>query len=577
MRARADLPCLLACSARVSSKDDCSRQRFIAWAAVRRNACPHMSDSERRECPLHMCRRRFADHESMLKHLAGCDLLPSCEYWCFDHARVERFDDSKCQKCLLHPSKRRRMLHMAKSFFSSLGHKSKKGHPHALDFADDAPPSYSEITPQMLIELSATEIVELDGVELPEPMPPAPAASIDPQELFLPELDSTAVSIDALMEMQWQPSPLVSDASLASPADQTVPAPGPAPRPSLQVNTQGLDQFRRPAAAPHPRPAPPPALRSKHLSPSSSVRSNASTASNTSNGSSIISPISSWSHGSHTWSSGIETNLTSPDEDICMTEENTFITIPAGWECPCPPGFPHGIFSELPANEPPANVAPVDLSSDTLLFPLDPPVYTTAQYAASVIVVDDVLGEEFPAGVVDADLVGADLVGEGLDSDLDLASVEIEDLVCYSETKSMVATSWDMLKAHITSSLEKTQSLSNNPLAEQLRSLSPQVHRHRRLLRPERCFRRVQPRISRRRSLPRPSRLFAVASHIRRGGRCQMQQDLHQVAGLRTPLRRARGIRRSCHGHLATQRLVSRGIRPNAISFRGRLGKIIEP
>ncbi len=54
----------------------------------------------------------------MLRHLAGCECLPSGEYWCYDHMRVERFDDLKCKRCLGHPSKRRKMLSMAKNFFT---------------------------------------------------------------------------------------------------------------------------------------------------------------------------------------------------------------------------------------------------------------------------------------------------------------------------------------------------------------------------------------------------------------------------------------------------------------------------
>ncbi|CAK7219743.1 hypothetical protein SCUCBS95973_003922 [Sporothrix curviconia] len=116
----------MSCVTRATSREDCATQRFIVWAAVRRNACGRMTEGERLECPLLRCTRRFQDHESMLRHLITCDRLEYCEYWCYDHMRIERFDDSRCKKCLGHPSKRRKMLSMAKSFFTSLGHNKGK-------------------------------------------------------------------------------------------------------------------------------------------------------------------------------------------------------------------------------------------------------------------------------------------------------------------------------------------------------------------------------------------------------------------------------------------------------------------
>ncbi|CAK7234689.1 hypothetical protein SEUCBS140593_009027 [Sporothrix eucalyptigena] len=117
----------MSCVTRATSREDCATQRFIVWAAVSRNACGRMTDRERLECPLLRCTQRFEDHESMLRHLITCDRLDSCEYWCYEHMRIERFDDSRCKKCLGHPSKRRKMLSMAKSFFTSLGQSKGKG------------------------------------------------------------------------------------------------------------------------------------------------------------------------------------------------------------------------------------------------------------------------------------------------------------------------------------------------------------------------------------------------------------------------------------------------------------------
>jgi len=406
-----------------------------------------MTEIERLECPLLRCTRRFPNHEAMLKHVIECSYLSTCEYWCFDHSKVERFDDSKCKRCLGHPSRRRKMLYMAKNFFSSLGHKSKKS--PGFEFqADDPlppPPSYDEVNPQIHVELSATEIVEIDSTELASPPPPAATPSIDPQALLLPELDSTAIpAVDAFFP--WQPSPLLSEASIAALDD----ARNPGARPSLQVNTQGLEQFRK-APRPRPvRPVAPPVPRSKNLSPSSSVRSTTSTMSSIS---SVISPISTWSHGSNTWSSGLETNLTSPTGDFpgpCDSMPDYALPEEPGLYSYAPE-FLHESFSELPADMPPAKVTPsIDLSSDPLLFPFDATLAASMTYDTNVVLSED--------------------ISDGID----LASMGIDDgaMACYSETKATVVSTWDSLQTHIASSLRKMQDLGGiNPLAEQLRLL----------------------------------------------------------------------------------------------------------
>ncbi|EFX04145.1 zinc finger protein [Grosmannia clavigera kw1407] len=121
-----DPAALMSCVTRETSKDDCGTDRFVVWAAVKRNTSDRMTDRERLECPLLRCTLRFPDHESMLRHLVSCEHLSSCEYWCYDHMRIERFDDSRCRKCLGHASKRRKMLSMAKHFFTAIGHTKGK-------------------------------------------------------------------------------------------------------------------------------------------------------------------------------------------------------------------------------------------------------------------------------------------------------------------------------------------------------------------------------------------------------------------------------------------------------------------
>ncbi|CAK7266934.1 hypothetical protein SEPCBS57363_002341 [Sporothrix epigloea] len=143
------------CVARASSKDDCATQRFIVWAAVRRNACSRMTEGERLECPLLRCTRRFQDHESMLRHLITCDRLEYCEYWCYEHMRIERFDDSRCKKCLGHPSKRRIMLSMAKNFFTSLGHNKGKAVEDSSSMGNGMGVDYSPAQSFMSAEVSS--------------------------------------------------------------------------------------------------------------------------------------------------------------------------------------------------------------------------------------------------------------------------------------------------------------------------------------------------------------------------------------------------------------------------------------
>ncbi|KAM0277168.1 hypothetical protein ACHAQH_006015 [Verticillium albo-atrum] len=131
-----------------------------------------MSPSEKLECPLLRCRKRFPNHELMLKHLYVCDLLSTGEYWCYECEKPEKFTDGKCKRCLGHPGKRRKMLKIAKNFFSTIGHKSRKDDVPDLDLVaaiNVPPPSYDSlhVRPQQ-VELScATEIVEIDSIEIP--------------------------------------------------------------------------------------------------------------------------------------------------------------------------------------------------------------------------------------------------------------------------------------------------------------------------------------------------------------------------------------------------------------------------
>ncbi|KAK3944935.1 hypothetical protein QBC46DRAFT_373656 [Diplogelasinospora grovesii] len=460
----------LSCVTRETSHEDCARHRFIVWAAVKRNSCSRMTAEEKLECPLLHCTKRFSDHEAMLKHLAGCSHLPSGEYWCYDHMRVERFDDMKCKRCLGHPSKRRKMLSMAKNFFHSLGHKSKKG--HGLDFdIDDSlpPPSYDSLirTAQpsnnhTATELSSNEIVEIDSREVSIKQHDAIFDGvINPQALLMssgpvvsgpvvPELDSTALSDESFM--QWQATSMIMTTPTPNPFSEDGEGRSPISRPSLQVNTCGLQgQGRRHAPRPVPRPAPV-VSRSKGLSPSSSVRSNASTDSNisaASNGSSLISPASNWS-GTWSMASDMGTNLTSPVDlvsPIGFLSDDPFADQISKYHDACP-DFLHDFYSELPADLPLAK-APADMASDPLVLPFKAAQQTMLPYTANMMANEDT----------------APMI------ELDEPEVE-ESNVCCSETKSMIASAWDALQEHIVSSMVKIQSVRGNPLADQLRSMS---------------------------------------------------------------------------------------------------------
>ncbi|KAK4140362.1 uncharacterized protein C8A04DRAFT_15018 [Dichotomopilus funicola] len=463
----------MSCVTKETPQEDCARHRFIVWAAVKRNSSVRMSDVERLECPLLRCRKRFLDHESMLKHLAECRHLASGEYWCYHHMRVERFDDVKCRRCLGHPSKRRKMLSMAKNFFHSLGHKTKK--PSELGFVDETllqpPPAYESLDiPEpdaSASELpSSTEILEIDSLEVPllqnnpvlppmsvqtpTPTPtPTPALNdgINPQALLvppplpaIPELDSNGGFLPWLPITNFTPG--------LSAGNELGPLRDMAARPGLQLTTPGLT-VRRPAVRPAPKPASTAPRSSMGLSPSSSVRSTASTDTNASTVSYTSSMVSSDTNWSGAWSmgTGLDTNLTSP-VDGTMGDElfaDVMNTNPAEL---CPDTV-HTFFSELPADLPMLENA-CDMGSDAdALLGFEPVAPTGLTYAPEIL--------------------AADIASQAAE----IAGLEVEKAnTCCSETKSLVGTAWDALQEHILSSMVKIQGYENNHVAGQLRSMS---------------------------------------------------------------------------------------------------------
>jgi hypothetical protein len=408
-----------------------------------------MKPEEKLRCPLLRCNQHFPNHETMLRHLAGCEQLASGEYWCYEHMRIERFDDVKCKHCLGHPSKRRKVLSMAKTFFHSLGHRSKKG--QGLDlYPEDSslppPPSYDSInlTPQSdLTELPASQIVEADSTEIRALAShiSRDVVAIDPQALLVPsvpELDCTGQPMPPFI--QWDQTQAMHGSNLTFDAPEDIDMFNNPSRPSLQVNTIGLQGPRQLA----PPKQVPPAPRSKNLSPSSSLRSNTSTNSNMSTSTSLISPVSNWS-GAWSLGSGFNTGLTSPVDDILS--DNPFTTSGTGCnKVASDLSYLHNFYSELPADVPDLR-GTGDISSDPLLLSLNETSSINPPYACDIAFDDDLdlgLGD---SGVPDPD-------------------------VCCSEARSIVGSAYDALRAHIYESTIKIQHIPRNQLAEQLRSMS---------------------------------------------------------------------------------------------------------
>ncbi|KAF5682467.1 hypothetical protein FDENT_7639 [Fusarium denticulatum] len=256
------------CVTRGTSSDDCALHRFIVWTAVKRNECDRMTPQEKLECPMLRCRKRFANHELMLQHLYSCSWLSTSEYWCYECGKSERFNDSKCKRCLGHPSRRKKILSMAKSFFNSLGHKPKSSALEDLDLDSDigeteAPPSYDLAVAPSELELPTNEIHEIgsSGIVL-QPIlenenENENEAEISPAPMLTPYTSSLPTQHQA-QTLPAHPAELESDATLSDPLDFMLPPGTVVPvnlidpgcsitsvRPTLQLHTEGLEEYRR--------------------------------------------------------------------------------------------------------------------------------------------------------------------------------------------------------------------------------------------------------------------------------------------------------------------------------------------
>ncbi|KAI9167104.1 hypothetical protein HJFPF1_03228 [Paramyrothecium foliicola] len=405
------------CVSRETIQNECGLHRFIVWAAIKRNSCRRMTAEERRECPLLRCRKRFANHELMLQHLYTCDQLAAAEYWCYDCEKVERFSDAKCRRCLGHPSKRRKVMSMARNFFSSLGHKGRNGHAADPDLdMGDAPPSYDSILEPAQPELSSNEIHEIGSVDvvsapdsedtipstttvtLPdsapesepepivEPVSPLPLDLVAPLPDFPVELDSLSIE-DALINWEPSPTPPPIDAAGSSPQPARIRTPD---KPILQLHTAGLNQYRSKQG------------RSKTLAPSSSVRSTCSTASNNSTLSTTsyeITPMSAWS-GTWNRAPGFDSNQTSPDDLINMDDlvpsnpVATFSKVGLAKGKDSSHDAADGFLAELPADFPilkpftTDSLVPSSFDTDPSVFSFDAAVPTELSIESNLALTD---------------------------------------------------------------------------------------------------------------------------------------------------------------------------------------------
>jgi hypothetical protein len=412
-----------------------------------------MAASERLRCPLLRCGEQFGDHEAMLRHLSGCPRLEYGEYVCYECMKIEKFNDGKCKCCLGHPTKRRRIINAAKSFFSTLGHKSRRDS-SSFDLDQDEfvipPPSYDSISiehePQLPLEqeISGSEILEMDA----HPAAPAELDSVN----YEPQPAGTA-----------QPSEGVNDSFFASIPQFVAPAP-PAhslqrmqnnngSRPSLALDTHNI--FR-------PRKVP----RTKYLSPSSSLRSTDSSLG-------VISPISAGS-GICTSTSAIDTNLTSPitpfssegiqsgslsRENSCKFPKDFPLPSSLGWNNDCngadmpensglsdADNYTLDSVSELPGDNPLDTSIPRVWGENPLLFCFDPKDNyswsSTVDTEVNVLFTSDNMNPTVPNEAL------------GYDS------------------KTLVGHTWDALKEQMAFSIPSVKHV-NTPLARQLEALSP--------------------------------------------------------------------------------------------------------
>ncbi|KAI1657960.1 hypothetical protein F4813DRAFT_65284 [Daldinia decipiens] len=475
------------CATREIPGEECALQRFIVWAAVKRNKSVRMAASERLKCPLLLCGERFDNHEAMLRHLTKCQHLKTGEYVCYDCMKIERYNDGKCRCCIGHPTKRRRIINIARNFFSNIGNKTRRA-PHS-NFQEDItapPPSYDSLVidleeqserqqrqqhqgqsqqhqhqPRPQIELNGTEIHELDSRQM------LPTAELDPINYATQPVDFHTTpdqqhNATPGITMPSQTTILPRHSELLAPyltqqhhQDGSMPPPNlthtnpGGNRPSLALDTH-IDRYRN-------------VPRTKRLSPSSSLRSTKS--------SHNISPITPWSAGSSssgawTMGSSIDTAMTSPitplsPSDFLPASRSEDISNTAKPTSPCPDDrcdYMVDDMSELPGDD--LLSIPRGLS-DPLMFSFEPKDnYSWMQSVNTEISLSTSVNMMF---------TGPNTKPTSMPSGF------LEPSDRSPETKTLVESAWDALQEHITSSRYKLSHVEGNPLVEQLQTQSPKA------------------------------------------------------------------------------------------------------
>ncbi|KAI1458069.1 hypothetical protein F4805DRAFT_426452 [Annulohypoxylon moriforme] len=470
------------CATREVPGEDCALQRFIVWAAVKRNKSARMVPNDRLRCPLVLCGEQFDDHESMLRHLIKCQHLKTGEYLCYDCMKVERFNDDKCRCCLGHPNKRRRIMNLARNFFSNIGNRSRRSVSQS-NFQEDVampPPSYDSLVidleeisqqqqeqrqrqeqeqnqheqqslPQPQLELNGNEIHELDSMQM-SPTAQLDSVNYDTRNADIPMTSDqheptlevvTPQQLNTLPHNTW-PVPQNTDKDESMPQPSLIPSNSGSRRPSLALDTH-IDHYRR-------------VPRSKHLSPSSSLRSTGS--------SQNISPITPWSassgtSGAWTMCSGIDTAMTSPITPLSSDASpfDVLASTKATSKLPTDDcDYMIGNMSELPGDD--SLSIPRGLS-DPLFFSFDPKdnyswmpsVDTEISLATSVNMMFTDANPKPPN--VSSGFVGSPSRGP--------------------DTRALVQSSWDALEEHVASSISKLSHIEGNPLVDRLRTQSPKA------------------------------------------------------------------------------------------------------
>lgn len=428
----------------------------------------------------------------MLRHLYSCEQLAAGEYWCYDCEREERFADARtCKRCLGHPSKRKKIVGMAKNFFRELGHKSRSGSLPDLDLESSVS---SEDTPPPHDDFGEDDMSAWDEARTPE------RPELQGNEVQIHEIDSNEVPLPTIWEEDLKKEPTMCAGGEQGVHTSQVPRRKPLPiprtvtpaeletvdwngrheqmpsiapkafwgdqqtreKPELQVLTNDLAQYRSQARR-----------RSKMLAPSSSVRSNASTDSTNSTSSTnsyAVSVISNWSHNQ-----AYDSALTTPADDIapnpfkpCAPQADGFAEQTSYMGSGLFPGQdmfgndtldPSLLTAELPADIPMIDVVPPSHNGQAPmdLNVLQPSFSMDTRPPAPLPFANDSTRDQLPT---------QPLLKTPMDSPVTSPS---------GSASLLVKTTWEALQLHISESMKKLRKSKDNDLVDQLQVMSPET------------------------------------------------------------------------------------------------------